>query len=82
MVNFEFVLAKDDKITRHCICGGEKKKGECSLKGKNGGILVRFGFNSVKIFENEDTYCWSLGCSSRWPGFEEKNNLKMKGSLC
>ena len=60
LVNFEFVLAKDDKITRHCICGGEKKKGECLLKEKNGGILVLFGFNSVKIFENEDTYCWSL----------------------
>ena len=28
-----------------------KKKGECSIKGKNGEILVLFGCNSVKIFE-------------------------------
>jgi len=29
----------------------EKKKGECSIMAKNGGILVLFGCNSVKIFE-------------------------------
>jgi hypothetical protein len=50
------------------------------MRGFNGIYLVRFGFRVWEYWFLSDFCCWKFKYIKKKPGFERKNQLRVRGS--